>query len=236
MIGSVLGVILALASGCGETTAPRVEEAPHDAIPRAARRGGGQESGRAAQSAPARPRRPAKPAGSKPNSRAGRIVGLVGKAVLQGDPVAVFLAGAKGLPRTHSLKQQDMRFVPTSAVVGIGDSMSFPNLDKVSHNVFAVSRVKSFDLGLFNVGDKRAVTFDRPGVIDVFCNIHVDMHATIVVVPSARYALVGSDGSFRLDDVAPGRYEVIAWKKGKEVARGRVTVRAASDAVIELGR
>ena len=127
-------------------------------------------------------------------------------------------------PRPVRLGQRGMRFRPELLVVGVGGEVVFPNDDVVSHNVFSVSRVKAFDLGLYRAGESRSVVFDRPGVVDVFCSIHENMHAMIVVVPSHWFTVARPDGSFSLDRVPAGAHELVAWRRGREVGRVPVTV------------
>jgi hypothetical protein len=73
-------------------------------------------------------------------------------------------------------------------------------------------------------------------VIDVFCNIHPQMAAKVVVLDTKYYAQTGPDGSFRIKAVPPGSYELVAWQpRGKEVSQ-RVTIRAgaATDVTISV--
>jgi hypothetical protein len=94
-------------------------------------------------------------------------------------------------------------------VVPLGSTVDFPNNDNIHHNVFSLSGPQPFDLGLYRSGESRPRTFVEPGIYRVFCNIHPQMTAIVVVAPSAFTAIVAADGRFTLD-LPPGRYRLTA--------------------------
>src|SRR5579884_4140605 len=121
----------------------------------------------------------------------GTVTGVVSPADL---PVAVWLEGVprsawRVPPETPTVTQHGAEFHPDFLVVVAGQTVAFPNDDRMPHNVFSVSPARRFDLGHYRQGESRSVLFDHPCVVDVFCNIHDTMHATIVVVPSTYYAV-----------------------------------------------
>ncbi|HSN98018.1 MAG TPA: carboxypeptidase regulatory-like domain-containing protein [Candidatus Nanopelagicales bacterium] len=151
--------------------------------------------------------------------------------------IAVYLEGVPGaLPPgpTRHVRQKDLNFLPGITVVTTGTTVEFPNEDKVFHNVFSVSSAARFDLGLYKSGTSKSVTLKKPGVVDVYCNIHPQMAARIKVLDTAFYAVTGPDGAFRIKDVPPGSYPVVAWQAYGEEKRGQVTVTAGGVATIEL--
>jgi plastocyanin len=107
------------------------------------------------------------------------------------------------------IRQQAKQFKPTFAVVVRGDAVSFPNDDSIFHNVFSLSEAARFDLGLYKSGSSKTLVFDKSGVIDVYCNIHPEMVAKIVVVDSPVYTLTDAAGRFTLEGIPPGRHGVI---------------------------
>jgi len=102
-------------------------------------------------------------------------------------------------------------YVPRVLVVPAGSTVAFPNHDPFSHNVFSVSDSNAFDLGLFARGETKQTALRHAGLVRIFCNVHPRMVAYAVVTRSPHAALAGSDGSFRLDGVAPGRYRLHLW-------------------------
>jgi plastocyanin len=114
------------------------------------------------------------------------------------------------------IAQQRKRFIPRVLAVPAGSVVDFPNLDPFFHNVFSMFDGKRFDLGLYEAGASHGVTFDRPGVCYVFCNIHPEMSAAVVVTDSPFYAISDKAGRFSIPNVPPGRYLVNVWhERGK---------------------
>lgn len=120
------------------------------------------------------------------------------------------------------LDQRNLAFVPTVLAVSVGTTVRFPNNDRVLHNVFSFRDGRRFDLGLYPVGRSRDVTFDRPGVSRVLCNIHPGMAAYVVVVDSPYHAVTDDRGVFTLPGVVPGRYSFRTWRASREPVTGVV--------------
>jgi plastocyanin len=116
-------------------------------------------------------------------------------------------------PVTEVLNQKGARFEPDLIVVPVGSSVQFPNFDPIFHNVFSLSRAQAFDLGYYPQGQSRAVTFNNPGVVQVYCHIHANMYAAIVVTASPWFQKPSADGSFTFLNVPAGRYRLTAWHK-----------------------
>jgi plastocyanin len=111
------------------------------------------------------------------------------------------------------LRQKNKAFEPHLLVITKGSTVQFPNLDPWFHNVFSLFNGKKFDLGLYEAGTTRTVHFDREGVSYIFCNIHPEMSAVVVVVPSPYYSVALKDGEFSIAGVPPGRYMVHVWSE-----------------------
>jgi len=141
--------------------------------------------------------------------------------------VVVYLDGSglnPGVPAKAVLSQKNRRFDPEMVVVTVGSTVSFPNLDVIFHNVFSLSKAKQFDLGFFPAGETRTVKFDRPGIVEVFCHIHPDMSAAILVLPTGSWTRPIDDGSFSLSGIPPGAYELVAWHRSAGFFRRHITV------------
>jgi hypothetical protein len=100
--------------------------------------------------------------------------------------------------------------------------------------VFSLSKVKSFDLGRYAAGRSKAVRFDRPGVVRVFCDIHSHMSAFVLVFSHPFYDVTDAEGRFRLDGIPAGTYNVIAWYEGDARASRPVTVPAGGVVDLDL--
>jgi plastocyanin len=132
------------------------------------------------------------------------------------DGMVMILEGGKQPPHppvTVVLNQQGLRFDPEMIVVPTGSTVQFPNLDPIFHNVFSLSKVRKFDLGYYPQGQSRAVKFNDAGVVQVYCHIHANMYAAIVVTDSPWYIKPGADGSFSFSNVPAGRYRLTVWHK-----------------------
>lgn len=119
-------------------------------------------------------------------------------------------AAPPGAPRPK-LTQVDQCFVPRVVSVAAGGAVDFPNQDPIYHNVFSVSATRRFDLGKYPRGQSRSVTFPKAGIVSVYCDIHSDMAAFVLVAPNRAYAQPAADGSFALPDVPAGRYVLHVW-------------------------
>lgn len=141
--------------------------------------------------------------------------------------VVVYLkdAPARQLPPTRvEIRQRDETFVPRVVAVPIGSTVDFPNDDPIYHNVFSLSSAKNFNLGRFPQGKSKRVTFDKPGLVRVFCDIHSHMSATVLVFNHPWFAIPDESGRFQLPEVPPGDREITAWHErlGDTTLRVRV--------------
>lgn len=132
------------------------------------------------------------------------------------------------------LNQKDLRFVPHVLVVQVGTWVEFPNSDPVSHNVFSISEAKRFNLGMYPRGTVRRLRFDQPGVVELLCNVHVEMSAYIVVVGNPFFARVGPDGTYRIEGVPPGERRVRCWHERLPVQEREVQVPANGSVTVDF--
>ena len=119
------------------------------------------------------------------------------------------------LPHGHyTLTQKDRTFIPHLLVVPVGALVLFPNKDPFFHNVFSLFDGKRFDLGLYEAGSAKGVTFSREGISYIFCNIHPEMSAVVVALSTPFYAVADAKGNFQLSAVPEGNYELHVWIEG----------------------
>ena len=150
---------------------------------------------------------------------AGTIVGRVsvqqkgGRPLVPVEGVLVFLDGVRAaVPTTNvTVEMKDKTFVPHLVAIPVGSTVRFPNMDRIYHNVFSVSGPNRFDLELYRRPQNRSVSFDYPGIVRVFCNIHPQMSAIVIVRDNPHFVWTRRDGSFALPGVPPGRYTLKAW-------------------------
>ncbi len=109
------------------------------------------------------------------------------------------------------LDQKNLQFHPQVLPILVGTTVDFPNRDNLFHNVFSYSEAKDFDLGRYPKNDSRSVTFDRPGIVRVYCDIHSNMYATILVLRHPYFAVPDDSGDYVIRNVPPGKYKLVLW-------------------------
>ncbi len=154
-------------------------------------------------------------------SVSGRVAAEGGGALSPASSTVVWLAPivaapadpATVAPMHATLQQKNKTFEPHLLVVTKGSTVDFPNRDPWFHNVFSLFNGKRFDLGLYEAGTSRTVHFDREGVSYIFCNIHPEMSAVVVVLSSRYFAVPNKQGEFSIAAVPPGRYMLRVWNE-----------------------
>jgi plastocyanin len=137
------------------------------------------------------------------------------------------------VPGKFTLMQKNKMFSPHLLVVPVGSIVAFPNADPFFHNVFSLFDGRRFDLGLYEAGSSRTVTFSREGVSYIFCNIHAEMSAVVISLATPLYGTVDARDVFHIRDVPEGDYDLHVWIEGqKQDALDHLTrrVHIASDA------
>ena len=142
----------------------------------------------------------------------------------------------KPLPRSeHAISQRNKRFIPDFLVVSLGTSVEFPNWDQFSHNVFSRSAAAPpFDLDRYPYGQSKSYTFTKIGVVQIFCNIHPHMRATVVAVPNPYFARADTEGRFALHGLPEGRFELVGWHHRYDEARVPVEIDSGGTFTVEM--
>lgn len=170
-------------------------------------------------------------------ARAGDVAGRVellekgGRKATDLSDVVVYLDTPRGRPRPgrEVLSMKSKAFAPRVLAVSTGTTVDFPNEDPILHNVFSISG-EGFDLGLYKRPKSGSRTFDKAGVYTLYCNIHPQMTATVVVRDNPFFAKADKDGTFRIADVPAGEYRLIAFhERAGESVPATVKVAATGD-------
>lgn len=141
-----------------------------------------------------------------------RVVDAKGRPVK--DAVVSLKAGQSGQATgsgNYTVTQKDMEFRPFVLVVPVGARVSFSNFDPTRHHVYSFSSAKRFELKLFAKDQSRSVTFDKPGVVALGCNIHDGMTAFIYVADSRWTAKTGADGIAKLASAPDASGRLWVW-------------------------
>jgi len=132
-----------------------------------------------------------------------------------------------------SVGQQGYQFHPGVAAVQTGGHATFPNRDEEFHNVFSYSSTKHFDLGRFRSDESSpVVTFDKPGLVKIYCEIHKHMRTLLLVLDTPWFTATDADGAYHLGNVPPGEYRIKAFLPSEEILESRVTV--VNDATTQI--
>ncbi len=137
-------------------------------------------------------------------------------------------------PPPPVIVQRDEAFTPHVLPVVAGTMVEFRNDDDFFHNVFSLAKAKQFDLGRFPRGQGKSVQFDRPGIVQVFCHIHADMSAVVLVLDHGLFVVPDAQGNYRIDHVPPGEYQLVAWhERARRISRA-VTIAAGQTTMLDL--
>jgi plastocyanin len=164
-----------------------------------------------------------------------------GAAAHDVEDAVVYLESATRPPKdvrdAHATGEIDMRhreFEPHVQIVRVGGTVSFPNSDPFSHNVFSNSALGAFDLGLYRSGVTRGFTFPRAGVYAIYCNIHARMVSFVVAVTTPWVTQVGADGQFSIPAVPAGTYRLHAWHERAPEVVQELVVSPTGTSVVTL--
>jgi plastocyanin len=171
-----------------------------------------------------------------------RYAGQVGE-VGPADPpsAAVYLEGQFPPAATNStqptaqLWQRGMQFHPSLLPIRVGTTVAFPNDDDFYHNVFSYSKSQRFDLGRYRKDDKPPEQkFEKPGVVKLYCEIHQHMRGVILVLDTPYFTRTETNGTYRLEDLPAGRYQLKAWADERRVASKPVELKSGQTLRIDF--
>jgi plastocyanin len=188
------------------------------------------------------------------NAFAGRIKGTVeAQGLRTPENVVVYLAKMPqmnvDLSKTKFvMDQRNLEFVPHVLPVPVGSSIVFPNNDQVAHNVFSMSRTKTFNLGSYKPDESKTVVFDKAGIVELRCDVHAEMSAYILVMKNPYFAVTDKNGNFEipdeshlkqagiegLADPAPGKYVVKTWHEKLKTRKTTVVVPENGDVTVDF--
>jgi plastocyanin len=162
----------------------------------------------------------------------GRVEAMPAKYL---DETVVYLKSVTGTyaPKTASLDQEGMKFIPHILTITAGDTVDFLNHDTVAHNVFSPDN-EGYNLGTFKPGEKRTYTFKTPGVYTQLCSIHPEMLGYIFVGQNPYLAVVDHEGRYTIKDVPPGTYTIAVWNSHLKAPDKKVTVAADKTAEVSF--
>jgi plastocyanin len=161
----------------------------------------------------------------------GKVSGAAAGSVVW---VADTSAKAEAPAKPVTIDQKGLLFIPHVVTVPVGATVDFLNSDSVAHNVFWTgiggNKKLGHNLGTWPKGEKRSFKFDNPGVVSVLCNVHPEMSAYVVVVPTSYYATTDASGAYTIPNVPDGAHNVTVWHEGMKQQSKQITVTGATTA------
>ena len=168
----------------------------------------------------------------------GKVSGVTGESVVYVEAIA-----GKTFPAPAAkpvVDQKGLMFSPHIVAIEQGTTVEFLNSDKVAHNVFWISvggnKKLGHNLGTWPQGEKRPFKFDNPGAVPLFCNVHPEMSAYIVVAPTPYFATTDKSGEYKIENVPDGSYSVTAWHEGAKNQTKPVSVAGEGKADFTLSK
>jgi plastocyanin len=170
----------------------------------------------------------------------GKVSGVSGESVVYVDTIQGKTFPA---PSEHPvMDQKGLLFQPHIMPILVGTTVDFLNSDKVAHNVFWPSlmqgskKLPGKNMGTWPQGEKRSFKFDQPGVASLLCNVHPEMAAYIVVSPTPYFVVTDKSGSYKIENVPDGQYNVVAWHEGAKSQAKPVAVAGDAKADFTLSK
>jgi len=141
-------------------------------------------------------------------------------------------------PKLHKIMQKGRQFNPNIIVVSPGDKIQFLNDEdrEIDHNIYSLSRLKNFDLGLGERGSILEVTLDKKGYGNFYCSVHKLMEGRMISLDTRHYAILEKPGNFILPNVPPGNWvvKVFVFHKRYKSIPINITLENSSHENVEL--
>jgi plastocyanin len=168
----------------------------------------------------------------------GQVSGVAGQSVVYVDAISGKTFPA---PAEHPvIDQKGLVYQPHVAAVLVGATVDFLNSDSVAHNVFWTSiggnKKLGHNLGTWPKGEKKSFKFETPGAVPILCNVHPEMSAYLVVVPTPYFATSDQTGNYKIENVPDGSYTVTAWHEGAKNQSKPVAVSGDAKADFTLSK
>jgi plastocyanin len=142
--------------------------------------------------------------------------------------------GALARSSNYHIATRNKQFDPPHLVVPRGSVVRFPNADPILHNVFSVSPGNAFDVGLYGQGEGESARFDEAGLVRIFCNVHREMFAYILVIDSTHSSSPSADGALRMQGLPEGPGSLIVWHARAEMQTIELASPAQAPKTIQL--
>ena len=123
-------------------------------------------------------------------------------------------------PTQVELVQKNKTFDPHVIGISKGSTVTFTNEDKFYHNVFSLSPGSRFNIGRRKPGKSISKTFNKEGLIKIFCDIHPQMNAYILCLETPYFSTVNKDGTYTITNIPDGKYKIHFYNPSINVGTG----------------
>lgn len=136
--------------------------------------------------------------------------------------------------KTPVLTQKNAEFIPKVLPILKGTTINIKNEDKIYHNVFSLSDPKSFNIGRRPKGETVPQTFNKSGVVRVFCDIHSHMSAFIIILDNPFFATGNKNGNYEINNIPPGKYKLNVWHDNFEFESVEININSGETKTVNI--
>lgn len=155
--------------------------------------------------------------------------------------VVVYIKDAPNAPKmavpakAPELDQKSCKFHPHIQIIPAGGTLEVLNNDGILHNIHTYPKNNPpVNQAQPKFKTKMPIKFEKPDTVRLSCDVHTWMNGWLIVAPNAWYTVSGPDGTFKIENVAPGTYTVSFWQETLGTQTAQVTVAASGDAKADL--
>jgi plastocyanin len=157
-------------------------------------------------------------------------------------PTIVYLTSDRAQPVSQSptrvieIKRDEGDLSPAFTAAAMRQTLKFRIVDDIHHRIFSESAVGPFDLGSLGKGQSSKVSFDKPGMLRLYCALHPGENAALYISPSDHFAQVPASGEVVLSGLLPGNYALHTWSESAPESVVSVAIHPGSVSSIDIRR
>ncbi len=147
------------------------------------------------------------------------------------------IASGKSLPQENSLRLENRNcaFQP-SVILGVkGSMLNIENADPVLHNTHILQDDHTFlNVALPSEGRTIRKAITETGRLDVFCDAHQFMHASVHIFDHPYFTSTDKKGYFELTNVPPGKHRIQFWHPTLGMKELSLTVKGSAPLIFTV--
>ncbi|PIQ97480.1 MAG: hypothetical protein COV67_04000 [Nitrospinae bacterium CG11_big_fil_rev_8_21_14_0_20_56_8] len=140
---------------------------------------------------------------------------------------------------TFTIHSENCKFMPEVNPVKQGETFKVDNLDAVMHNsqVYQSERgkiIENLPIPPESTTDVEVQFQKNFKIFQMICGMHEFMQTWGYRVQNPYYAITGADGTFSIDNIPPGEYDVTAWHYLMKPTTTRIKVESNSQIALNF--